>query len=362
MPDHPQPPRILLIKFSALGDLVLLSRAILHLRAAFPGCTLDLVTSPAGAQLYRHTPYFERIDVWQRRPLPGRLPAFLRFGLALRRRRYDLLVDMQSNKLSGLLTLFVRTARTLRTGYGPFRRIFLGKPNHRVKPTIEGLLAAAGFPPLPADVTARLRNEFIEVDANTQHDADALLRAHGWDGSRPLLGLAPGSSPQWHTKRWPAGRFRELALAPALGGHAVLVLGDAGERAVAGEILTGVAHGIDLCGETTLAQLPALARRCALLVGNDSAMVHIAAAVGTPTLTLFGPTLAERHAVGRFYPGRHVALQADAPCAGKYRKSCDLHRDGSCLDSITVAAAVDAAARLLAEPEPENGAVTHGRV
>ncbi len=152
---------------------------------------------------------------------------------------------------------------------------------------------------------------------------DHLLNSLGLNGV-PLLGIHPGSGRMEPHKRWPAERFVQLAKIIASSGIWQLIfLGGPGERGLSEEICGAVrSPTYNLAGKLTLGQLAALMERFSVVIGNDSGPLHVAAAVGTPTVTLFGPTSPVRT---RPYGDRAMVLQTRmtcSPCYPQLRQGC----------------------------------------
>jgi lipopolysaccharide heptosyltransferase II len=164
---------------------------------------------------------------------------------------------------------------------------------------------------------------------------------------RPLLAIHPGAG--WETKRWPAEKFAEIARRFA---GAVVVVGSASERQLAAGVVdvAGSPHKpvLNLTGETSLKQLAALLGAADVVVSNDSGPMHLAAAMGTPVVALFGPSDPRRY--GPLIAEARV-LRVDLPCApcGQVRlppERCRGHVP-DCMDGISVAMVVAAADQLL---------------
>jgi ADP-heptose:LPS heptosyltransferase len=204
---------------------------------------------------------------------------------------WDLVVDLRGSALS--LAVPARRRAIMRGGR---------RAGHRLT-HIGGVLGLA-VPPLPV----------AWFSAADEARAATLLPDGG-----PVIGLGPTAN--WNGKIWPADRFAELyhALARRLPGARAAVFGGPGaaEHELAGGVLGLLPGAIDLVGRLTLPEAAACLRRCALFVGNDSGLMHLAAAAGAPTLGLFGPTPATEYAPS----GRHTAVAlaegppGDAPMA-----------------------------------------------
>ena len=162
--------------------------------------------------------------------------------------------------------------------------------------------------------------------------------------------LAIGPAANWRGKQWRAERFAELALrltAPdgPLPGARIAVLAAAHERAQAEPVLTAIPPGrvIDLVGRTELLTAAAVLCRCALFIGNDTGLMHIAAASGVPTLGLFGPSPVEQYAPW----GRCTAwVTTEMPRSAMFPPGFDHRTTDTLMDSLSVEAAETAARRL----------------
>jgi ADP-heptose:LPS heptosyltransferase len=207
---------------------------------------------------------------------------------------------------------------------------------HRVRQL--GRLFDLDPPPVPCLWTA----------ARHERTAEALLPL-----GPPVLAIGPAAN--WRGKQWRADRFAELALrltAPdgPLPGARVAVLAAAHERAQAEPVLAAIPSGraIDLVGRTELLTAAAVLRRCALFIGNDTGLMHIAAAAGVPTLGLFGPSPVEQYAPW----GRCTAsVCTELPRSAMFPPGFDHRTTDTLMDSLSVDAAEAAARRLCARAE-----------
>ncbi|PWC34044.1 glycosyltransferase family 9 protein [Azospirillum sp. TSO35-2] len=255
--------RILFITSNRLGDAVLATGLLDHLTTAWPGARLTIACGPLPAPLFRAVPGLERLI-----PLPKRSYARHWLGLWLDcvTTRWDLVVDLRNSAVGRLVP-----AR---------RRAFHAKaaqPMHKV----EENAAVLGLSPPPAPR--------LWIDAAARAEADALIPA----GTGPFLAIGPTAN--WQGKEWPADRFARLALrltgaGGPLDGARVAVLAAGPERERARPVLDALGpRAIDLTGRTDPMAAAACLERAALYVGNDSGLMHIAAAAGVPTIGLFGP-------------------------------------------------------------------------
>lgn len=252
--------RILFITSNRIGDAVLSTGALGHLVETCPDAHFTVACGPIVAPLLRAVPRLETLIPLAKRPLAGH---WLRLWLACVHTRWDLVVDLRNSLVSRLV---------------PSRRLL----THRRLPgthKVEEIAAVLGVSPAPAPR--------LWIDASARSDADRLLPPG------PFLAIGPTAN--WQGKEWSADRFATLArrlTAPAgvLPGARVAVFAAGAEVARARPLLDALgAAAIDLTGRTDPLAAAACLQRAALYVGNDSGLMHIAAAVGVPTIGLFGP-------------------------------------------------------------------------
>lgn len=288
--EHPR--RLLLAQTSFLGDAVLTTPLWWALRDALPATDVWWLVRPDAAPVVAPLAGADRVLVFDKRGGDGGLGGIARVAARLRRLDFDVAIAVQRS---------VRTALTLALAGIPERIGFAGAAGsplyqHRVphrgahaRDRLLALAAPLGVMPRPAP------DPQLATDPVAEESIAKLLADAGVAADAPLLVVAPGAA--WETKRWPAARFAELAadLVPSAFRH-VAVVGMAGDRehaAVVAERLRGVGSAavLDLTGRTTTAELVALLARASLLVANDSAPAHVAAALGRPVVSLFGPTV-----------------------------------------------------------------------
>ena len=276
--------RILFITSTRIGDAVLSTGLIDHLMRAHPDARFTIAVGRVAEGVFSRMPQLDRLIPIEKR----------RFGLhwlglwsQVAFTRWDLVVDLRGSAIAWLL--LARRRAVMRGGR---------RPGHRLLHIAQTL----GLAPAPRPVAW-----FGPAEAAR---AEALLPS----GS-PVLALGPTAN--WVRKVWPADRFLTLARlltgpGGALEGARIAVLGGPGaqEREMAASVLAGLPGAIDLVGALDLPEAAAVLARCALFVGNDSGLMHLSAATGTPTVGLFGPTPASEYApVG----ARALAVLAKGP-------------------------------------------------
>lgn len=299
-PPDREPRRILIIRPSALGDVCRSVPVLAALRARWPQATIDWLVQDAFAPAVAAHPALSEVVAFPRRDLsplarPDRLVAALRWGNALRRRRYDLVVDCQGLIRSGLMT--AATAAPVRVGAADARemahlaytrRVPAAGDQHAVDRMLA--LAQAAIDTYGAAEPIAAPDMRLYTTAESRQAADALL-AGGAGG--PLVVLAPTS--RWPAKQWPDERFAELARALLDRTDAsIAVVGGPGERGQCERTCAlgdGNPRVVDLVARTGIGELMAVVQRAALVVANDSAVLHMAVGFDRPLVALFGPTL-----------------------------------------------------------------------
>ncbi|HYE01172.1 MAG TPA: glycosyltransferase family 9 protein, partial [Alphaproteobacteria bacterium] len=257
--------RLLYITSNRIGDAVLSTGLLDHLLRRHPGAATTIACGALAAPLFRAVPGLERLIVLEKR-------SWNRHWLGLWRQvvgtRWDLVVDLRDSAVGYAL----RARRTIR-----HRRL----PGVHVVEELAALVDAAP-PPLPR----------LWIDPASEAEAARLMApARG----APVIALAPIAN--WPGKQWPLERFGAVAEALAAPGgalpgarFAILTAGGAEAEAAAPLLARLGPDRAFALGGLDLALVGASLRRCALLVGNDSGLMHMAAAAGIPTLGLFGPT------------------------------------------------------------------------
>lgn len=309
--------RILFVTATRIGDAVLSTGLLSHVVERFPGARLTIAAGPVAAPLFEAVPGLDRLLVVTKQ----------RYGLhwlalyaRVARHRWDLVIDLRGSALAWMLRAGER--RVMAKG---------DQREHRVRQL--GRLFGLDPPPGPVLWTA----------PHHARAAAALLPP-----GPPVLAIGPAAN--WRGKQWRAERFAELArrLTAADGplpGARIAVLAAAHERAQAAPLLSGVPGGvpggvIDLVGRTDLLTAAAVLRRSALFIGNDTGLMHIAAAAGTPTLGLFGPSPAEQYAP---WGPSTAFVQTALPREKMFSPGFDHRTTGTLMDSLTVDMAETAA-------------------
>jgi len=323
--------RILIIKWSAMGDVILATALFEDIARAFPGREIHLDTQPAWRDLlFADDPRFQRILAvdWSRRK--NRLRQVFAWLRQVRSADYDLIIDLQCNDRSRFLLTLLRLS-------GHRARYVLG--NRRQMPYD----IAPAEPALPAHAVTRNRaalaaggiqgltpRPVLHVSARHRAHAQDLMIKHGLAPGNFGVFL-PGCNAAGHLKRWGATRYAALADQLHLGGVARIVLiGGPDEIDECRQIAQLCGPWlINLCGETEILDVPPICESARFIVGNDTGTAHLAAMATTPMTIICGPTDPRRV---KPLGDNVTTLQADLPCRNCYRKTCSHH---SCMEVLT---------------------------
>jgi heptosyltransferase-2 len=339
-PDRPRIERLLVRGTNWIGDAVMSTPALERLRSSFPQARLALLATPRTAGLFDSSPLVDEVIEYRRRE--EGLGAFFQTARLLRERRFDLAVLFQNAFEAALLAWCCRVP--LRIGFaGQGRGALLTHrlrrgPQHRHRHQVHDYLeivAECERVCLGRNLESPISNPLPSLVASPPQKLAAarLLQNLGINSSsRPLVALNAGATNS-RAKCWPADRFAALAdqLMDMLDARIVLI-GAASERDSAGQVVRQMKRrgAINLAGRTSLAELIGLLDACDLLVSNDTGPAHIAAALGRPTLTIFGPTNEFETAP----TGRRAELirAAGIECARCMRRDCPI--DHRCMTRI----------------------------
>jgi ADP-heptose:LPS heptosyltransferase len=310
--------------------------AVAALRARHPGARIDWLVDPrytATLQLVEGLDHAIPIDP------RGGVGALLRAIRELRRTKYDAVVDLQGLLKSGVLARLVSARRTIGFPSGhlrePAARFFYretpdpGRDPHVIRKNL-ALMKALDV----QDLRVRFP---LKVPPTTA--GEAVAAAYGSEG---YVVINPGAA--WPNKRWPPDRFGGLAAQiRARIGLRSLVLWGPGEEGLASLVVETSCGAAELSPPTSILDLFAIARPAKLMIAGDTGPLHIAAAVGTPLVALFGPTYAERN--GPWDPA-DITISRAAQCVCHYQRKCRLTQP--CIDDISLDEVVSAAASRIA--------------
>ncbi|CAN7262560.1 glycosyltransferase family 9 protein [Caulobacter sp. LjRoot300] len=267
---------ILFITATRIGDAVLSSGLIKFLADQIPNARFTIVSGPLAAPLFAHVPGLDRVIVMEKGKGKGH---WFKLWNQVRHRKWGLVVDLRGSGTAYFLRREKRAVWKRNTG----------EPIHKVVEAAK-VLKLEGDPPAP----------HLYITPDVQALADQLLAPRPGEPAGPILAVGPASN--WVGKIWPIERFAQTAqqlLGPggALAGGRLLILGGPGDGRMVEELRMASARGryVDLTGKVDLLTAYAALKRADLFIGNDSGLMHIAAAAGVPTIGLFGPSDERRY-------------------------------------------------------------------
>jgi lipopolysaccharide heptosyltransferase II len=313
MQRSPQPRKILVIKLRAIGDVLLSTVVLPNLRAAYPDAVIDMLTERLSKDVLEGHPALTSVVVFDPKTESG-------LGLVrrIRRRRYDVVIDLFGNPRSALVALLSGAPSRVGYRFGWRRHCYTtvvaprGGEVHNTEFNLDALRALG--------IAVPSREVTFPVGPAAAESAARWFRESELDGAF-VVALNPGGG--WPTKRWLPEQFARLGdmLAGELSATIVIMWGP-GERDEAERIRGLMRAQSRLLPPTTLKELAGILERCSLVVTNDSGPMHIAAAVRTPVVAVFGPTNPELQ--GPHLTRHAVVRNRDIVCLGCNLTACPI--------------------------------------
>jgi len=321
--------RILIIKFSSLGDIILSTAALRAIRKKFAkNHKINLLVSEEAKELFFKCPYIDDLLVYDFKNKDKGLKGILRLACSLRKENFDIVIDLQNNHKSHIISALTLSPK--RYGYD---RKFGFLLNYRIK---------YDTPPIDP-LTHQFRIlKMLEIDLDepslelwpTQEDQDYIdefLRSNWISYHQKMVGINISASQKWTTKVWPLDYIIKLCEELGRNNIRVIITGTEKDLAQADTLINHVKETkiINACGKTNLNQLACLIKRCNVYVSADSAPLHIAVAIKTPIVALFGPTDPLRH----LPPVKEcMVIKKNLNCSPCYKSKC---KSKKCMHLIT---------------------------
>lgn len=321
---------ILVVKMSAIGDVIHALPVSYALKESFPGAKVSWVVEKAAHDLLVNNPYIDQIILFEKHKfksiggLINHLPSFSRF---LREQQFDAALDLQGLAKSAAVAFF--SGAPTKLGVCDMRELshWVSRPvcgPHHKEHIVERYLDVARAMGCKVH---KVVFPLVITDEEAQ-GADKIIRQAGLSPQSPYVVLAPGAN--WPNKRWPARHMARLCDTIYGWRQVPVLIGGPGDRPLAEDILSQAEiPPVDLIGKTSLKQLAAVIKGAKAFVGGDTGPMHLAAGIGTPTLALMGPTDANRNGP---YGKVHIALEVPRDCAGCWQRQCPKQLD--CLDAF----------------------------
>lgn len=329
------PQKILIIKPSGIGDIVHAAPVAKALKIIYPAAKIHWIVFTRFAGILRSVEGVDSVIKWDRR---GGLKEYFRVLGEIRRQRYDIVIDLQGLLRTAFLNRFSGATKKLATPLLRELSWLVERPVEKYNPSLHAVernyrvaefianLEGKQIPPPSAMVP------WLKVP-----DREKSLAASALRGARAPVAFAVAS--RGRHKIWPSENFAELINRLTVSKDSAgsipitpVLIGSENERELARAVVTKLKHRvINLAGEISLAELPAVLERCRLVVGNDSGVIHIAAALGVPVIGIFGATNPVWY---RPYNDKSRYIYKKYPCS-----PCDIKtscRDYKCMKDIGV--------------------------
>lgn len=312
---------ILIIKPGAIGDLLQLTPVIRALKSRFPQAGISLlVGSPSTAELFKYNAHVRETMVFDKAGADRSFPALVQLWRRLHRNRYDLVINFQR---SNLKTWFLASAAF------PCRVLVYHKARTTTVHAVVNYLETVA----PLGIEATQTSLELTLGAGERAFAKEVISSSGSAG-KPLIALNPGASHP--VNRWAADRFAALSdmLTQKLEARVILI-GGKEDVPLADEIAEKAgSKPLNMAGRVSLLQLGALLERCDILVSGDTGPMHIATAVGTRVVALFGA--ADPARTGPVGNGHRIMQAANVPCLPCRSRSCSNRTYLECMEKIPV--------------------------
>lgn len=330
---------ILIIKLSSLGDIILSTAAIRAIKEKFPvGYKISFLVSEESRDLLLGCPYIDELIVCDLKNKDKGFNGLLKLGKELRKRNFDMVIDLQNNRNSHLLSWL--TLALNRYGYDNRKLGFL--LNHRIKDDKLPLAPVVHQFKILDMLGIGLKDSSLELWPGVEDYAyiDEFLKSQWVSDSEKIVGINISASQRWLTKIWPAQYLLKLCDDLFRRGIRVVFTGTEKDLPQATALINAVksAKPINACGKTSVNQLACLIKKCAVYISGDSAPLHIAAAMNTPLIALFGPTDPNRH----MPPAKkYVVIKKDLNCSPCYKPKCKTKKCMEFIRPEEVLAAID---------------------
>lgn len=305
---------ILVIRFSSLGDLVTLEFTLRAIRFFFPDDNILFFTSKVGFELYKNGNYFNDFLIHQN---------MVTSILTLRQQSFDIVINLQCNKPSLLITSAIKKKLVLNKSYSILDKLFFRKPS--VKSTQELLKLCIN------DQTKI--NHYFQIKDNTTIHLPTTPSIKPSTGNN-IIAMSTGSSERWESKRWGIQNYLQLIQQLLNANFEIILVGSKLEAIDEKIILSQFPKIKSFVNQTSILELKNILKQANLYVGNDSGPTLIAAGVGTSTLTIFGSTDIKHRPSEEFYNGTHLYIKPSEKikCHPCYKTKCPTHHE--CMNDI----------------------------
>ena len=338
--------KILVIKISSLGDVILSTAGLRAIREKFPqgaqkNYKISFLVGEESKDVLLRSPYIDELLVCDLKNKDKGLAGLWKIGCVLRKKNFDLVIDLQNSRFSHSLAFLSSCIH--RYGYDNKKFSFL--LNHRILDQKSPVDPVTHQFRVLKMLGIDLLNNALELwpSCEDQKRVDQLFDAQWLSQTQKLVGINISASKRWHTKIWPMEYLICLIEELGLKDIRVIITGTSQDQALANMLINSLKNTkiINACGKTNINELAVLIKKCHVFISADSSPLHIASAMGTPFIALFGPTDARRH----LPPAKKCRVfNKELPCSPCYKTKC---RSKSCMVQISPAEVFEAVMQLL---------------
>jgi heptosyltransferase II len=353
--------RILFINPFGIGDVLFTFPALRAVREANPGSFIGYWCNERVGGLFQDNPRVNKVfvlsrgdikKIYQRSRLEG-VKEFFGLLRQIKREKFDCAFDFSLDRRYGLIAKILGIRERIGFDYkgrGKSLTDTISLAGYYRRHVVEYYLDLLRL----ANIEPRGKTLELFVSQESKAGARAMLRENGVREADPVIGMVPAAGASWgkdaSLKHWSTYKFAELAdKLIAEKNVKVILLGDASERGVAGNILASMkGKAVDFTGKTSIPLLAGLIGSCRLLLANDGGPLHMAVALDVPTVSIFGPV--DENVYGPYPPSeRHIVVKKALECRPCYQKFAlgDCERERECIRSISVDEVYTAIRRLL---------------
>lgn len=337
--------RILIIRLSAMGDVLLTTPILRWIRNSYPDAIIDFLVKKRFSSLLLNNP---NIDHVLELDTEYGLIALVQLIKKIRSSKYTKILDLQTNPRSLFVDWMSKAKEIKRYSPDRLRRYRLVHQQRHLKES---------FPPIPLRMLEAAKNWGVhddgqgldlEIDGDAKNWITKRLSQNGWSEKEPYLVIAPGAGRK--TKRWLENRFADVGSHFMKKDFKIVLVGGTLDQIVCSNISAQIGDGVfDFSGKTTLQQTAAIIDGSRLLITNDTGVMHMGTAVKKPVLAIFGPTT---HHLG-FFPFRALSTVIEQeidcrPCSYHGTEECP-QEHFNCMRDISVTSVIKAAETLLKE-------------
>ncbi|MAG08644.1 lipopolysaccharide heptosyltransferase II [Candidatus Woesearchaeota archaeon] len=334
--------RILVIRIDEIGDVILATPVFRALKEEFPGCKVDVLVKKGTKEVLEHNPNVDNTIICEKDWLRNKLDIAYFLSLAKKLKgKYDLMIELHTSPVNILLAFFIggyKIGYAFRgLGFLSNKTRFLAKKEHIIDRNLDLLKLI--------NINHKSRKMDVFFSKKEEVYVNALLKKHKLTGKK-LICINPGTLRA--NKLWQNNKWAELSdtLMEKYNAY-ILFTGSSNEKPLVNDIISMVKNknkAVNLAGETGLLQLAALIKRCRLFIGTDSGPLHIARAVETPLIGLYGPT---NPFIWGYNEDKYKSVYKKLDCSFCNQEGCKRRKEKElCLRSIKVEDVVKEVKRL----------------